>query len=59
MNKEHKPYNIEYTFYIQSAENFYNQLRQFHKEDVEQEQQIDVDTLELAQTMLRGIGVNV
>jgi hypothetical protein len=59
MNKEQKPYNIEYTFHIQSAEDFYNQLRAFHREDYAREQEIDVDNLELAQSMLKGIGINV
>lgn len=59
MNEEHKPYNISYTFHIQSAEDFYNQLRAFHREDYAREQEIDVDNLELAQDILRSIGVNV
>lgn len=59
MNKEQKPYNIEYTFNIQSAEDFYNQLRAFHREDYAREQEIDVDNLELAQSMLKGIGITV
>ena len=59
MNEEHKPYNISYTFHIQSAEDFYNQLRAFHREDYAREQAADLEDLTLAQNMLRGIGVNV
>lgn len=59
MNEEHKPHNINYTFHIQSAEDFYNQLRAFHIEDYSLEQKIDLDDLSLAQEMLRNIGIAV
>lgn len=59
MNEDHKPYNINYTFHIQSAEDFYNQLRAYHTLDLAIEQELETDDLTLAQKMLRGIGVNV
>lgn len=59
MNEEHKPYNISYTFHIQSAEDFYKMLREYHRVDLEIEQENELDDLALAQDMLRGIGVNV
>lgn len=52
-------YNKTYVFYIQNPEDFYSQLRDFHRQDLAQEQDIDVDDLDLAQDMLREIGVNV
>lgn len=57
MNKDNKPYNISYTFHIQSVEDFYNQLAQ-HAEEILQSYDAE-DDLTLAQQMLRGIGVNV
>lgn len=58
-HEEPKPYNINYTFHIQSTEDFYNQLRAYHREDYAREQAVDVEDLKLAQDMLRSIGVNV
>lgn len=58
-NEEHNPYNINYTFHIQSAEDFYNQLRVYHTLDLAVEQELETDDLTLAQEMLKGIGVNV
>jgi hypothetical protein len=58
MNKEHNPYNIEYTFHIQSAEDFFSQLRAFNKEDLDKENAIDVSDCKEAKEMLQQIGVN-
>ena len=57
MNEEHKPYNISYTFHIQSVEDFFNQLNQ-HADEILKSYEADED-LTLAQEMLQGIGVNV
>lgn len=57
MSEEQKPYNISYTFHIQSVEDFYNQLAQ-HAEEILQSYDTE-DDLTLAQEMLQGIGVNV
>jgi hypothetical protein len=57
MNEEHKPYNIEYTFHIQSVEDFYRQLNE-HADEILNSYEAEED-LTLAQNMLRGIGVNV
>lgn len=51
--------NKTWVFYVQSPEDFYAQLRSAHQQDAAQEAEIDVNDLELAQNMLRGIGVNV
>ena len=59
MEKDFNWKRIDYVFNVQSPEDFYNQLRAFHREDWKQEQEIDVMDLSLAQDMLRGIGVNV
>lgn len=59
MNEEHKPYKINYTFHIQSTDDFYNQLRAFHREDYAREQEIDLEDLSLAQDMLKSIGVKL
>lgn len=54
-----KNYKIGYTFYIQNAEDFYNQLRAFEQEHGLIDQTVDEYTdLTLAQEMLRDIGVN-
>jgi hypothetical protein len=57
MNEEHRPYNIEYTFHIQSAEDFFRQLNE-RADKILKSYEADED-LTLAQDMLRGIGVNV
>jgi hypothetical protein len=57
MNEENKPYNIEYTFHIQSAEDFFRQLNE-HADEILKSYEANED-LTLAQDMLRGIGVNV
>jgi len=54
-----KDYNINYTFHVQSAEDFYKQLKEFEHDDYLNELEIDVDDCALAQDMLRGIGVNI
>lgn len=58
MNKDQKPYNITYTFHVQSVEDFYRQLN--NQADIHmQTYECDVDDVALAQSMLRSIGVNV
>jgi hypothetical protein len=52
-------YNKTYTFYIQNPEDFYNQLRGYHRLDLAQEQSVDIEDTDLAKDMLREIGVNV
>jgi hypothetical protein len=52
-------YNKTYTFYIQNPEDFYNQLRRYHRLDLAQEQSVDIEDTDLAKDMLREIGVNV
>ena len=54
-----KDYNINYTFHVQSAEDFYKQLKEFERQDHLNELEIDVDDCTLAQDMLRGISVNI
>lgn len=49
----------EYTFYIQSAEDFYAQLREFERNNYLEELDIDTEDCTLAQDMLKGIGVNI
>lgn len=48
-----------WTFHIQSVEDFYNQLREYHRQDLERESFFDVENIELAKSMLKEIGVNV
>lgn len=58
MDKD-KNYKIGYTFYVQSAEDFYNQLKEFEQEHGLIDQTVDEYTdLTLAQEMLKDIGVN-
>ena len=57
MNEEYKPYNINYTFHVQSTEDFYRQLKAFERVDYLNEAEIDTDDLTLAQNMLKDIGV--
>jgi len=59
MNEEWNWKPVGYIFNIQSPEDFYNQLRAFHREDYAREQAVDLEDLTLAQDMLRGIGINV
>ena len=59
MEKDFNWKRIDYVFNIQTPEDFYNQLRAFHREDWKLEQEIDVTDLSQAQQMLRDIGVNV
>ena len=54
MNKP-EPYNISYTFHVQSAEDFRNQLKLRADEIVKSYD--DADDTDLAQTMLESIGV--
>ena len=49
--------NISYSFSVQSYEDFYNQLRAFHREDWKLEQEIDVSDLTLAREALASIGI--
>lgn len=56
MNEEHKPYNIEYTFHIQSVEDFYAQLCAWADEHYNE---TDPNDTELAKQMLKDIGINV
>jgi hypothetical protein len=44
-------------FYIQSVEDFHNQLREFHRQDTAQEDEIDVEDLSVAEEMLQAIGI--
>jgi len=46
-----------WVFYVQSSEDFYNQLRAAHREDAEREAEIDVEDTALAQQMLQAIGI--
>lgn len=55
---ENNDYNINYSFHVQSPEDFYNQLRAFHLEDWRREQAVDVSDLTLAKEALAKIGVN-
>ena len=52
-------YNVNYKFSVQSAEDFYKQLREFEKADQSQESMVDLSDLSLAKSMLKSIGVNV
>ena len=49
--------NISYSFKIQSPEDFYNQLRTFHRDDWKKEQEIDTSDLTLARSALESIGI--
>lgn len=54
-----KSYNsINYTFHIQSVEDFYAQLRAFERNDYLDELEIDTEDLTLAKKMLENIGIN-
>ena len=57
--EDRKPYNINYTFHIQSAKDFHNKLREYHILDLAIERERETDNLSLAQNMLRSTGVNV
>lgn len=58
MLPDQEPYGKKnYTFHIQSAEDFYNQLREQHRQDAAREEAIDVSDLSLARSMLASIGV--
>ena len=46
-----------WVFRIQSPEDFYNQLREYHRLDLAIEQAIDVEDTTLAKQMLQSIGV--
>ena len=52
MSKDY--YSINYSFQVQSAEDFYNQL---HLESLHNEETIDVSDTALAKSMLSNIGV--
>lgn len=56
MDKDYKPYNISYVFYVQSPEDFYRQLYEFAEKHYEEN---DVEDTNLAKEMLQAIGVNV
>jgi lysozyme family protein len=51
-NEEYKA--INYTFYIQSPEDFYHQLKQFADENYAEEA---VEDTQLAEEMLQAIGI--
>jgi len=51
--------NINYSFHVQSVEDFYNQLRVYNILDISNEQEIDVSECNEAKQMLNKIGVNV
>lgn len=54
------PYGKQtWIFHVQSAEDFYNQLRAAHLEDLNSENEIDLEDLTLAKTMLKNIGINL
>jgi hypothetical protein len=57
MLPENYNYNKTYIFYVQNPDDFYNQLRAAHKEDVTREAEIDVEDTALAQQMLQAIGI--
>jgi aspartyl/asparaginyl-tRNA synthetase len=59
MNEEHNPYRISYIFHIQQSEEFYEKLREYHRLDLEIELERETDNVDLAQNMLRKIGVTV
>lgn len=55
MSKDY--YSINYSFQVQSAEDFYNQLHALHLESLHNEETIDVSDTALAKSMLSNIGV--
>jgi hypothetical protein len=55
MNKDY--HSINYSFQVQSVEDFYNQLREFHLKSLYNEEQVDISDTTLAKSMLRKIGV--
>lgn len=57
--EDRKSYNVNYTFHIQSAEDFYNALRKYNILDLEIEKEIEADNVDLAQDMLKSIGIKV
>jgi hypothetical protein len=44
-------------FRVQSAADFYQQLRDYHRADAAAEDQIETDCVDLARSMLNRIGV--
>ena len=50
-------YSINYSFQVQSTEDFYNQLQALHLESLNNEETIDVNDTALAKSMLSNIGV--
>jgi hypothetical protein len=50
-------YNINYTFYVQSVEDFRRQLREFERKDYLNELEIDTTDLGLSQELLASIGI--
>jgi Mg2+ and Co2+ transporter CorA len=55
MDKKQQPYNINYTFHVQSVEDFYGQMRSIADQAYAEETEI-TDTRQ-AQQMLNQIGV--
>lgn len=54
MNKDNENYSsMNYVFHIQSAEDFYNQLKSLYDELPDE----DVENCDLAISMLRDIGI--
>jgi hypothetical protein len=54
MNKEHKPDNINYTFHVQSPEDFYAQLYAWTDQHYPE---TNPEDLTLARQLLNSIGV--
>jgi len=55
MNNDYQ--SINYSFQVQSVEDFYNQLREFHLKNLYNEEKVNVGDTALAKSMLRKIGV--
>jgi len=57
MYENYNPYRINYTFHIQGVDDFYEKLQEYHRLDLEIEQEREVDNVDLAQDMLQAIGI--
>ena len=58
MNEENR-YNIEYTFYIKSLEDFQRQLIEYALAQAKEDDELDMNDLSIAQEMLKEIGVEI
>lgn len=50
-------YKQNYTFHVQSPEDFYRQLKEFNQQDQQLEDAIDLKDLSEAKQMLNQIGI--